>query len=165
MEALYIIRTLCYALENQLHFVTKDLTIEDQRWRPEIGSPAIGWLVGHILINHDFIVNHRFCKNSLVLPEDYSMNFGMSSSGDFPEQFTLDDLFTKFKLINGEITKFIAEKTDDWLEESYDDSGFPPNWQNKNIGKGFILHFNHEFTHTGQILEVRRMRGRGAWGF
>ena len=165
MEALYIIRTLCYALENQMYFVTNDLTDEDLRWRPKIGTPAIGWLVGYVLVGHDMIANHRFCGNPLVLSEEYSENFGMGTNGDFLELFSLDDLLTNFKLVNGEITKVLNDKTDEWLEESFDDSGFPPNWQNKNIGKAFILHFNHEFTHAGQILEVRRMRGRGAWGF
>ena len=165
MEALYIIRTLCYALENQMHFVTNDLTDEDLRWRPEIGTPAIGWLVGHVLVGHDMIANHRFCGNSLILPEVYSENFGMGTKGDFLKPFSLDMLLTDFKKVNGKITKALNSKTDDWLNESFDDSGFPPNWQNKSIGKAFILHFNHEFTHAGQILEVRRMRGRGAWGF
>ncbi|MFX0122370.1 MAG: DinB family protein [Candidatus Hodarchaeota archaeon] len=165
MEAIYIIRTLCYALENQMRFVTNDLNDEDLRWRPDIGSPAIGWIVGHVLVGHDSIANHRFCGNSLVLSEEYNATFGMGSNGDFPEPFSLDDLFTKFKQVNGEITKVLSNKSAEWLEESFDDSGFPPNWQNKNIGKAFILHFNHEFTHAGQILEVRRMRGRGAWGF
>lgn len=165
MEALYIIRTFCYALENQIRFVTNDLDIEDLRWRPEVGSPAIGWIVGHVLINHDLIANHRFCGNPIALPEDYSSIFGMGSKGDFPDPITLDDLLNNFKLVNGEITKVLNTKTDDWLEGSYDTTGFPPNWQNKNIGKAFILHFNHEFVHSGQILEIRRMRGRGAWGF
>ncbi len=165
MKALYVIRTLCYALENQMRFVTKDLDDEDLRWRPEIGSPAIGWIVGHVLVNHDLIANNRFCGNPITLTEDYISTFGINTKGDFPELFTLEDLFSKFKLVNGEITKVLKAKTDEWLEESFDDSGFPPNWQNKNIGKAFILLFNHEFTHSGQILEVRRMRGRGAWGF
>lgn len=165
MEALYIVKTLCYALENQMHFVTRDLDIKDLRWRPEIGSPAIGWTVGHVLVNHDFIANHRFCGNLITLSDEYITTFGMGSKGDFPKTFTLEDLFDKFKLVNGKITRKLDSETNDWLEESFDDSGFPPNWQNKNIGKAFILHFNHEFTHAGQILEVRRMRGCEAWGF
>ncbi|UCG04517.1 MAG: DinB family protein [Candidatus Heimdallarchaeota archaeon] len=165
MEARYIIRTLCYALENQVRFVTNDLNDEDLRWRSDIGSPAIGWIVGHVLVGHDMIASHRFCGNAIILSEEYSTNFGMGTNGDFPEPFTLDDLFIKFKQVNGKITKVLSDKNDKWLEEFYDDSGFPPNWQNKNIGKAFILHFNHQFTHTGQILEIRRMRGRGAWGF
>jgi len=148
-----------------MRFVTNDLTEEDLRWRPEIGTPAIGWLVGHVLVNHDLIANHRFCGNSLVLSEEYSENFGMGTNGDFLELFSLDMLLADFKQVNGEITKVLNSKTDEWLNGSFDDSGFPPNWQNKSIGKAFILHFNHEFTHAGQILEVRRMRGRGAWGF
>ncbi len=165
MNTLYFIKTLCYALENQMKFVTRDLDEEDLRWRPEIGSPAIGWIVGHILVNHDSIANHRFCGNSIALSDEYMTAFWMNTEGSFPESFTLEDLFSKFKLVNGEIAKVLDSKTDDWLEESYDTTGFPPNWANKNIGKAFILHFNHEFTHSGQILEVRRMRGRDAWGF
>ena len=105
------------------------------------------------------------CNNSLALSDEYRTAFGMSTDGEFPDPFTMEDLFNKFKLVNGEIAKVLDSKTDDWLEESYDTTGFPPNWANKNIGKAFILHFNHQFTHSGQILEVRRMRGKGAWGF
>lgn len=165
MNTLYYIKTFCYALENQMKFVTRDLDEEDVRWRPEIGSPAIGWTVGHVLANHDFVANHRFCNNSLVLSDEYRTAFGMSTEGDFSDPFTLEDLFNKFKLVNAEIAKVLDSKTDDWLEGSYDTTGFPPNWANKNIGKAFILHFNHQFTHSGQILEVRRMRGKDAWGF
>ena len=60
MKTTRFIKTLCYALENQMKFVTRDLDEEDLRWRPEIGSPAIGWIVGHVLVNHDFVANYRF---------------------------------------------------------------------------------------------------------
>lgn len=165
MEALYIIKTLCYALENQMRFVTRDLDKEDLRWRPEIGSPAIGWTVGHVLLNHDFVASHRFCGNPISLSDEYATAFGMNSMGDFPEAFTLEDLFNQFKLVNGKIVTKLEAVTANWLEESYNTTDFPPNWANKNIGKAFILHFNHEFTHAGQVMEVRRLRGRDVWGF
>ena len=50
-------------------------------------------------------------------------------------------------------------------DEMFDTEGFPPNWQGKNRGKGFAIAFNHGIVHTGQILEIKRMLGKGAWGF
>ncbi|UCE14075.1 MAG: DinB family protein, partial [Candidatus Heimdallarchaeota archaeon] len=134
------------------------------RWRPDIGSPAIGWIVGHILVDHDIVGLHRLCNKPLLF-EDLIPTYGITTDGNFPEDHTLKDLFEKFKQLNSEIVSVLATKTEDWLDEKFDTSGFPPNWENKGIGKAFIMHFNHGITHTGQILEIRRMRGLDAWGF
>ena len=80
-------------------------------------------------------------------------------------QFSLEDLFTQFKLINSKVVEELMAKDDTWLEEFPDDSLLPPHWKNRNHMKVLVLHFNHVFTHSGQILEIKRERGKGAWGF
>ena len=77
----------------------------------------------------------------------------------------IDDVFNQFKLVTGKIVEELMSKNNDWLEEFPDDSVFPPNWQNKNHMKVLVLHFNHCFTHSGQILEIKRLLNKGAWGF
>ncbi|MFW9995867.1 MAG: DinB family protein [Candidatus Odinarchaeota archaeon] len=159
------VKNLCYALENQTKYVCRDLEPDDFRWRPDdINSAAIGWTAGHILVNQDIIANHRLCGNPVMF-DDLLADFGIASNGDFPDSYAIEDIFDKFKQVNGEIVSVLEAKDDSWLEEMFDTSGFPPNWEGKSIGKGFILNFNHGLTHTGQILEVKRMIGKGAWGF
>jgi uncharacterized damage-inducible protein DinB len=164
MKSLSLIKTLCYAVENQTRFACRDITEEDSRWRPKTKSPAIGWLVGHILCLHDLMASHRVCENPLLF-DDLIGDFGFASAGNFPEENSLEDLFTKFKQLNSAIISVISAKDDDWLDEMFDTSGFPPNWQGKSRGKGFVLAFNHGIAHSGQIFEVKRMLGKGAWGF
>ena len=165
MDPLNLLRTLCYTVENQTRFVCQDLTDDDARWRPtDTASPSIGWMVGHIIVLHDVMINHRICENSILFPDLYD-HFGFATDGNFPDSFTLEGLFDKFKHLNQAIVQTILSKDKNWLDEMFDTEGFPPNWQGKNRGKGFALAINHGITHTGQILEIKRMLGKGAWGF
>ncbi|MFX0052220.1 MAG: DinB family protein, partial [Candidatus Hermodarchaeota archaeon] len=127
-------------------------------------SPAIGWLVGHIICLHDIMASHRVCENPILF-EDLNDDFGFGSTGNFPKKYNLEELFLKFKELNSAIVSVISTKDDDWLDEMFDTTGFPPNWQNKNRGKGFVLAVNHGIAHSGQIFEIKRMLGKGAWGF
>ncbi|MHA2296593.1 MAG: DinB family protein [Candidatus Hodarchaeales archaeon] len=167
MKGMKLVKTLCYAVENQLKFVCRDLNDEDARWRPDNveKSPAIGWIVGHVLVYQDILVSHRLCGNPIIF-DNLIPEFGTATEGDFPDEFTLKEIFEKHKQINGEIVKIIESKDDSWLDEPITDtSGLPPNWQGKALGKGFILGVTHGMAHSGQILEIKRMRGKGAWGF
>lgn len=165
MQALDVIRTFCFAIENQLKFVTKDLTVENLRWRSDKNSPAAGWMVGHVLTTHEQIVHQLLFKASELLPDDYYSTFGLNTDGEFPEPFKIDDVFDQFKRVTGAIVEKLMAKTDDWLDEFPDDSLFPPNWKNKNHMKVLVLHFNHCLAHSGQILEIKRLQDKGAWGF
>ena len=166
MRSLDIIRTFCYALENQMKFVTKDLSAEDLRWRSsKYSAPASGWIVGHVLVSHEMIVNQLFLGNDPALPDEYYSTFGMNTAGDFPDSFELKEVFENFAKTNSNIVTDLMQKPDNWLEELPNDEYFPPHWKNKNHMKVFVLHFNHVFTHSGQILEIKRMLGKGAWGF
>jgi hypothetical protein len=168
MQALNVIRTFCYAIENQMKFVTKDMTNADLRWRSDKHSPpapAAGWMVGHVLTFQEQVVNQIIFKGPELLPTDYYSTFSFNSDGEFPESFDISDVFIQFKNVTGKIVEELMSKNNDWLEEFPDDSVFPPNWQNKNHMKVFVLHFNHCFTHSGQILEIKRLRNKGAWGF
>ncbi|MHA1330953.1 MAG: DinB family protein, partial [Candidatus Hodarchaeales archaeon] len=133
-------------------------------WRPENGAPSIGWTIGHILVNHDYIINHRVLGNP-VKYEELSEVFGFGSKGDFPDDYNIEEILEKFKSLNQVVIKAIMSKEESWFEQKANAEGFPPNWQGKNNMKIFVLHFNHCFTHCGQILEVKRMMGKGAWGF
>lgn len=164
MSALELMKTFSYALENQIHFVCRGLDGKDMKWRSDSGAPSIGWIIGHVLVNHDLTVNHKICENSLLF-EDIWEDFGMGGTGDFPVKFSYDDLMTRFKQLNSEIVNTLKSKENDWLTEIPDVSEFPPNWQGKNRMKVFVLHCNHSFTHIGQILEIKRQLGKGAWGF
>ncbi len=165
MDSLNLLKTLCYTVENQTRFVCQDLHDDDARWRPKnVTSPAIGWNVGHIIVLHDIMINHRICENSILFP-DLIEHFGYATEGNFPNSFTLKEMFEKFKQLNSIIVKTILSKEESWLDEMFDTDGFPPNWQGKNRGKGFAIAFNHGIVHTGQILEIKRMLGKGAWGF
>ncbi|PWI47846.1 hypothetical protein CEE45_09390 [Candidatus Heimdallarchaeota archaeon B3_Heim] len=166
MRAITVIRSFCFALENQMKFVTEGLTPEDLRWRlSENSAPAAGWIVGHVLVSHDQFVNQLLLGKSSLLPDDYYTVFGFSSEGEFPSQFSLEDLFTQFKLVTSKVVEELMAKDDTWLEEFPDDSLLPPHWKNRNHMKVLVLHFNHVFTHAGQILEIKRAREKGAWGF
>lgn len=165
MDSLSLLKYLCFGVENQTKWVCQGLTDDDARWRPEDkASPAIGWIVGHILIFHDFAFNHRFCGNEMVT-EDMTAVFGFGTTGDFPAPHTLKSLFNQLKEINSRIVETLQSKDQDWLNETFDYTGFPPHWHGKSIGKGFAIGVNHSFTHMGQILEIKRQLGKGAWGF
>ena len=122
-------------------------------------------MVGHVLTNHEQVVNQILFKEPELLPSEYYSTFGFNSEGDFPESIKIDEVFSQFKIVNGKVVEKLMKKSDEWLEEFPDDSFFPPNWKNKNHTKVFALHFNHCFTHSGQILEIKRLIGKGAWGF
>lgn len=165
MDSLNLIKTLCYTVENQTKFVCRELTDDDARWRPtETQSPAIGWSVGHIIVLHDIMMNHRICENPILFP-DFIDHFGFATEGNFPNSFSLMELFNNFKQLNGTIVETVLSKDQEWLNDLFNTDGFPPNWQGKNRAKGFALAINHGIAHTGQILEVKRMLGKGAWGF
>ena len=118
----------------------------------------MSWLVTNRLLTSCFL-------NTPALPEDYYSEFGMSTEGNFPSSFELKGVLVNFKKVNGVIITDLMQKPDNWLEEFPNDDYFPPHWKNKNHMKVFVLHFNHVFTHSGQILEIKRMIGKGAWGF
>ncbi len=161
-----VIRSFCFALENQMKFVTKDMNHEDLRWRGDPNSaPAAGWIVGHVLVSHEQIINQLILEKQPLLPEAYYTAFGFSTEGEFPPQFSLEEVFLKFKLVTGKIVNELMVNDDTWLEEFPDDSLLPPHWKNRNHMKVLVLHFNHVFTHSGQILEIKRAREKGAWGF
>lgn len=163
-----VIRSFCFALENQIKFVTKDMTHEDLSWRREDNSPqapAAGWIVGHVLVSHEQIVNQLFLRNDPLLPEEFYNTFGFATEGGFPKEYSLNDLFENFEQVTGKIVEELMTKDENWLEEFPDDSMLPPHWKNRNHMKVFVLHFNHVFTHAGQILEIKRAREKGAWGF
>ncbi len=164
MSALEIMKTFSYALENQIQFVCRGLDEEDMKWRSDSGAPSIGWIIGHVLVNHDLTANHKICENPLLY-EDIWEDFGMGGTGDFLDKYSYDDLMTRFKQVNSQIVGTLKSKESDWFVEIPDVSEFPPNWQGKNRMKVFVLHCNHCFTHIGQILEIKRQLGKGAWGF
>lgn len=166
MRAITVIRTFCFALENQMKFVTEELTPEDLRWRSDKNpAPAAGWIVGHVLVSHEQFVNQLLLGKPSLLPDDFYTLFGFSSEGEFPNQYSLEDLFTQFKLVTGQVVEELMAKDEMWLEKFPDDSLLPPHWKNRNHMKVLVLHFNHVFTHSGQILEIKRAREKGAWGF
>jgi len=166
MESTKVIVTFCYALENQVRFLCRDLDPKDFQWRSEVKSPAIGWLLGHVLLSHDLIVGQRMLGMPSSLPDGFQEDFGMGSRGDFSETYSPEFLFSLFKQINATIVEGLTAGADSILDDfPLDTAGFPPNWLNKNNMKIFVLHFNHAFSHAGQILEIRRLMGREVWGF
>ncbi len=169
MRAMSVIRSFCFALENQMKFVTKDMTHEDLSWRDknvDIPAPAAGWIVGHVLYSHEQMVYQFLLGKEQILPEEYFTLFGFATEGEFTSQITIDDVFKTFQLVTGKIVNELMAKDDTWLDEFPDDSPLlPPHWKNRNHMKVLVLHFNHVFTHAGQILEIKRARDKGAWGF
>ncbi len=166
LKAMKIYRISCFALENQMKFVTKDLSDEDHRWRAEHNpAPAIGWIVGHVLILHELAINQMLLQKSPILPDDYYSTFSFASEGEFPSSYLLENLFTEFKNVNSIVVEELMAKDDDWLEEDPDDTMIPPQWKNRNNMKVLASHFNHVITHAGQILEIKRQLNKGAWGF
>ncbi|MFW9780476.1 MAG: DinB family protein [Candidatus Heimdallarchaeota archaeon] len=164
MDSLYLLKYLCYMVENQTRWVCQNVTDDDARWRPENSTaPAIGWLVGHILVWHDLAFNHRFCGNEMIT-EELTAFFGWGTPGDFPLPYNLESLFGQFKLINAKIAETLDSKNQNWLDKQFDYTGFPQHWHGKSIGKGFLIGVNHSLAHTGQILEIKRQMGKGAWG-
>lgn len=151
-------------VENQTRWVCQNVTDDDARWRPENSTaPAIGWIVGHILVWHDLAFNHRFCGNATIT-DDLTAVFGFGTPGDFPHPHTLKSLFDSFGKINSQIAKTLESRDEAWLNAQFDYTGFPQHWHGKSIGKGFVIGLNHSFTHTGQIIEIKRQMGKVAWG-
>ncbi|MFW9915694.1 MAG: DinB family protein [Candidatus Thorarchaeota archaeon] len=166
MKAFDFIKLQSYALENQCRYFCRELSAEDFQWKPETGSPAIGWILGHIILSHDMTPNKQLLGNEPILSDDFRRDFGFKSSGNFPDSYNPEEMFSKFQIINQQIITSLSTKTEDWLSEIPEESDtFPPQLQNKSFLKLFVFHFSHVFAHTGQILEIRRMRGKDAWGF
>ena len=165
MEGIKLVLSLCYAVENQVRYLTKDLDVEDYYWRSEAGSPSIGWTCGHILYSHDAVVNQSVLGNKPSIPDEYKQLFTIKSPGDFPQELTPDELFLMFKEVNSAITETMSSKTNKLLnEQPISNKGFPPNLANKNNSKILAFHFSHAFSHAGQILEIKRLMGKEAWG-
>ena len=161
-----MVKYLSYALENQCRNYCFDLTPDDVKWRSDLGSPAIGWILGHIVCIHDHIINHLLLDQEVVTTEEFRTAFGIGSPGDFPENYTIPLLLDYLKEINTKIVETIRNQSNDWLKTIPQTTGnLPLHLANKNYLKVFTSHFSHLFTHIGQILEIRRLRKKGAWGF
>lgn len=133
--------------------------------RLENNTPSIGWMLGHILISHDFIINHSLLGNEFVLPKEHLKNYNTGSSGNLTEGYNPLEMMTDFKKINKIIVSDLLKKSDSWLEEfPQSTKGFPSHWQNKNNMKIFVFHINHALSHIGQILEIKRKLGKRVWG-
>lgn len=166
MKAFDFIKLQSYALENQCRHSCRELSLEDFKWKPETGSPAIGWILGHIILSHDITPNKQLLGNDPILSDEFKEAFGFKSSGNFPDSYEPEEMFEKFQIINKQIAASLSARPEDWLSEIPEESDkFPPHLQNKSYIKLFVVHFSHVFAHTGQILEIRRMRGKNAWGF
>jgi hypothetical protein len=170
LEVKDVIKTFNYAVENQIKFIIQGLEPEDFSWRPETGTPSIppsiGWIIGHIAVFQDSVILNRVCKQD-VRYETINKDFGFQTSGDFPSTYTHEKILEIQSNLTSDIANFIMRQSKEWFEITDPEmtEGFPPNWQGKNIMKIFVLHFNHCFTHCGQMLEIKRMLGKGAWGF
>lgn len=164
MIAINLIKNFCYSLENQITFVTQDLEEKDYTIKNS-SAPSIGWILGHILVSHDFIINHSMLGNKLILSPEFIKNYNTGSSGETKSNFDVNMILNDFKRINKIIVYQIVTKEDAWLEEypKFTDS-FPKNWSNKNNMKCFVLYFNHALNHTGQMLELKRSLGKRVWG-
>ncbi|MFW9930288.1 MAG: hypothetical protein ACFFD1_12910 [Candidatus Thorarchaeota archaeon] len=161
-----IIKNLCYAIENQVHFVCQHLEEDNYSWRSVHKTPAIGWIIGHILSSHDYIINYSLLGNSPYFSNEFFLSFTTGSTGEFPKEYNSENMFTMFSEVNKLIVNDLKTKNDDWYYKyPIHTEKFAPNWLNKNNIKVLILHFNHGFTHCGQILEIKRLMGKEAWGF
>ncbi|MFX0123399.1 MAG: DinB family protein [Candidatus Hodarchaeota archaeon] len=166
MTGLIMTKYLAYALENQCRQYCSDLTIENVRWRSDQNSPAIGWILGHIVCVHDYIINHLLLDHETFTTEEFREEFGISSSGNFPENYTIPSLLDLLKTVNTQIVETISSQSNEWLETIPPTTeNLPTHMTNKNYLKVFISHFSHLFIHIGQILEIRRMQNKGAWGY
>ena len=165
MIAINLLKNFCYSLENQLVFITNDLEEKDYPLKPDSKTPAIGWILGHILVSHDFIINYSILGNKLILPGEMLSNYNTGSSGEVKGEFDPTTFVEKFKEINKIVVEQILTKDDSWLEEfPQKTKNWPQNWLNKNNSKAFVLYFNHALNHTGQIMELKRNLGKRVWG-
>lgn len=161
MKALDVIRLQCYAIENNCQYWCRDLSRDDFKWKSKNGSPAIGWLLGHVLVSQDRIANQLILSNDKILPPEYGKDFNIGSESIFPDSYDPTSLLEMFKPINKKIVDTLSTKTDGWLAEyPPEQERFPKIMRDKNNMKVFIFHFNHSTIHIGQIPEIRRMLGK-----
>ncbi|MHA2495971.1 MAG: DinB family protein, partial [Candidatus Hodarchaeales archaeon] len=127
MKVFDFIKLQSYALENQCRYCCRELSLADFKWKPETGSPAIGWIVGHIILSHDMTPNKQLLGNELVLSDEFKQFFGFKSSGDFPDSFDPEKMLEKFQIINKQIVASLSAKTEEWLSEFPEETDkFPP---------------------------------------
>lgn len=164
MIAINLLKNFCYSLENQITFVTQDLEDKDYLIKNS-SAPSIGWILAHILVSHDFIINHSMLGNNIILTPEFIKSYNTGSSGETGTEFTAKNILNDFRRINAIVVEQILTKEDAWLEEypKYTEN-FPKTWLNKNNMKCFVLYFNHALNHTGQILELKRNLGKRVWG-
>ena len=165
MIAINLIKNFCYSLENQLTFITKDLEEKDYSFKPDDKTPAIGWVLGHVLISHDFIVNYSILGNKPLLTKELLTNYGTGSSGEIKGEESPVNFVDLFRKVNKTVVETLLTKEDSWLEEfPVKTKNWPDNWLNKNNTKAFVLYFNHSLNHTGQMMELKRKIGKKVWG-
>lgn len=164
MIAVNVIKNFCYALENQITFITQDLEENDFTSKSS-SAPAIGWIICHIMVSYDYIVNHCMLGNNVILSQEMFLNYNTGSSGEIKGSFNSTEIMNDFKNITKTIVDQLMIKDDSWLEESpVNTKNFPKQWLNKNNMKVLVLFFNHALNHTGQIMELKRGLGKRVWG-
>ena len=165
MIAIKLIKNFFYSIENQLTFALEDLDKNDYYTRVDDKTPAIGWMLGHILISHDFIVNRSLLGNQQYLSKEITRTYSTGSSGDVVGDYKATQMLQDLKTINKIIVEQLATKNDEWLEEMpLSTKGFPSHWLNKNNMKVLVFHINHVLSHIGEILEIKRRKGKRVWG-
>ncbi len=165
MIAINLVKNFLYSIENQLTFALEDLEEKDYYIRVDESTPAIGWMLGHILISHDFIVNRSLLGNEQYLPKDIIKTNSTGSSGNVDGDYRPADMLNDLKTINKIIVEKLLTKGDEWFEEQpLSTKGFPDHWLGKNNMKVLVFHINHALNHTGEILEIKRRLGKRVWG-
>ena len=165
MIAIKLLKNFLYSIENQLTFALEDLDEQDYYTRVVDKTPAIGWMLGHILITHDFVVNRSLLGNQQYLPKEVTRAYSTGSSGEVVGDYKPTHMLTDLKTINKIVIEQLVKKNDEWLEEMpLSTKGFPNHWQNKNNMKILVFHINHALSHTGEILEIKRRLGKRVWG-
>lgn len=165
MIAINLVKNFFYSIENQLTFALEDLDKKDYFTRVDESTPAIGWMLGHILISHDFIVNRSLLGNQQYLPKEVIKAYSTGSSGDVVGDYKPTDMLKDLKSINKIVVENLLTKNDEWLEEQpFSTKGFPSHWLGKSNMKVLVFHINHALNHTGEILEIKRRLGKRVWG-
>ncbi len=162
-----MVKYLCYSVENQCHIYCDDLSDDEFSLKPPSSdSPAIGWVLGHIITVHDYMLNHIILEHEPATSEEFRTFFATGTSGECPKTYSATYQFDLLKAINGTIVTTVLSQDEGWLSQiPANTDSLTLNMANRNHSKALTAHFTHLLMHTGQILEIRRLWNKGAWQF
>jgi hypothetical protein len=140
----------------------EDLAPEDWFWQPAPGMNHIAWHVGHLAFAMYFLclkrIRDRIEEDEALVSTAFLKRYKRESSpsADPAENFAVDELLRVFHGVFDRSMDELAK----WDDASLDIPTFPPHPVFSTKLGGVEWCSQHELMHCGQIVLLRRLRGR-----